>query len=153
MIRDETDGLWIEHTETVGAHHELVFALLTTADGLTRWFPVAAEVDARPGGLMVLGWDEKMKRKTTVAILDYDAGGRVVWDWQASHQEIHAPLYWAVDPEVESGSIVTLRQGPFRDDRESLIAMAEEAQYWSWYLCNLRGIVEAKHDMRKIRPL
>ena len=33
------DGLWIELRESIAAHHEQVFACLSTASGLTRWFP------------------------------------------------------------------------------------------------------------------
>jgi hypothetical protein len=46
-----------------------------------------------------------------------------------------------------------MRQGPFKDDPDSLMAMAEEAESWRWQLCNLRGVLEAKHDMRVVRPL
>lgn len=153
MIREEDDGLWLELEETIAFHHEEVFALLTTSGGLTRWFPVAAKIDLRQGGEIVLGWDENFRRKTTIAILDYDAGGRIVWDWLPSSGDTHAPVYWTVEPEVESGSRVTLRQGPFRDQRESLLAMVDEADSWRWYLCNMRTVMESRLDMRKVRPL
>jgi uncharacterized protein YndB with AHSA1/START domain len=158
MIKREEDGCWLSHQETIAAHHEDVFASLTTPPGLTRWFPLAAEVDLREGGQIRLGWNETFTRTTTVAILDYGAAGSIVWDWIASHQDIHAPLYWTVEPLVDptadhEGAIVRLEQGPFLLDNESLIAMAEEAQFWAWHLCNLRSVLEAKHDMRKHRPL
>jgi uncharacterized protein YndB with AHSA1/START domain len=153
MIKREDDGLWIVFEERVGLHHEEVFASLTTAAGLVRWFPLAAEIEARPGGKLVLGWDEKFQHKTTVAVLDYDPGGRVVWDWYASSQDRHAPVYWTVRPDVEQGSIVEFRQGPFFNDEESLIALADEAVSWRWRLCNLRTSLEARHDMRLVRPL
>jgi hypothetical protein len=54
---------------------------------------------------------------------------------------------------VEEGSQVQLRQGPFREDVDSLITMAQEVAYWRWYLCNLRSVLESAHDMRKVRPL
>lgn len=153
MIKREDDGIWIELEETIAAHHELVFACLSTAGGLTRWFTVAAEVEARAGGLIKLGWDEKMTRTTTVAILDFDEDGWIVWDWYAGPQDVHAPVYWKVSPNVEEGSRVQLRQGPFDEDVESMMAMAEQLDSWRWHLCNLRGVLEAKHDMRAVRPL
>ena len=134
-------------------HHEEVFACLTTEAGLMRWFAVAAEVELRVGGLIRLGWDRKFTKTSTVAILDYDAGGRIVWDWYASWQDTHAPVYWSVTPLTEQGSRVILRQGPFEESTESLLTLAEEAESWRWYLCNLRSVLEAKHDMRAIRPL
>ncbi len=153
MIKREDDGLWIVLKESIASHHENVFTCLTTSGGLTRWFPVKAQVDLRPGGTIVLGWDSKGKRKTTVAILDYNPGGKITWDWYAGADDRHAPVYWSVEPDVEEGSIVTLRQGPFADDTESLIAMAESATTWQWQLCNLRSNLEAQHDMRAVRPL
>lgn len=153
MIRTEQDGIWIELRETIAAHHDVVFACLTTHGGLTRWFPVAAEVDLRPGGTIVFGWDEQFEKKSTVAILNYDPGGSIVWDWYAQLSETHAPVYWLVRPAVEQGATIELRQGPFAASTESLIALAEEAESWRWYLCNLRGVLEAQHDMRRVRPL
>ncbi len=148
MIKREDDGLWVILDETIACHHDEVFSCLTTADGLTRWFPVAATVDLRTGGQIVLSWDKDFTKTTTVAILDYDAGGKIVWDWQAGHQETHSPVYWQVKPSVEQGSTVTLRQGPFKEDVESLVVMAEEAESWRWQLCNLRAALVVKHDMR-----
>jgi uncharacterized protein YndB with AHSA1/START domain len=153
MITREEDGVWSTIEETVAAHHEEVFGAVTTAGGLTRWLSLSAEVELRTGGLIVFGWDPGMERRSTVAILDYDPGGRVVWDWYAAAGEMHAPVYWTVTPDVEKGSRVTLRQGPFPETVEALLVMASEVQAWRWYLCNLRGVYEAKHDMRKSRPL
>ena len=153
MIRREDDGYWIELKEIVGVHHEDVFAGLTTEAGLMRWFSVAAKVDLRAGGLLVLGWDAKFEHKSTVAILDHNPGGTVVWDWHAAHQDTHAPVYWTVEPAVEEGSIVRLRQGPFKADEDSLVAMADEASSWQRRLCNLRSTLEAGYDMRSVRPI
>ncbi|MCA9284233.1 MAG: SRPBCC domain-containing protein [Phycisphaerales bacterium] len=153
MISREPDGVWLTLKEVIAFGHEEVFACLTTEGGLMRWFAVQAEVDLRQGGLIKFGWDRKFTKTTTVAILDYDPGGRIVWDWHPSYDDVHAPVYWTVTPEVESGSKVILRQGPFEESVDSLMVLAEEAETWRWYLCNLRCVLESKHDMRAVRPL
>lgn len=153
MIKREEDGIWIILKETIALHHEEVFACLTTVGGLMRWFSVNATIDLRQGGEIVFGWDRGFTKRTTIAILDYDPGGRVVWDWYANHLDVHAPVYWEVQPHIEQGSRVILKQGPFREETDSLMAMAEEAESWRWYLCNLRSVLENKHDMRAVRPL
>jgi uncharacterized protein YndB with AHSA1/START domain len=154
MIRRENDGIWTVLRETIALHHEEVFACFTTDDGLSRWFPVAAEIDIlQAGGSIKFCWDEKCTKTSTVAILDYDPGGKIVWDWYAQSSDTHAPVYWTVTPSVELGSKVQMRQGPFKEDVDSLIAMADEAESWRWQLCNLRSVLEAKNDMRKVRPL
>jgi len=156
MIRRDNDGLWIVLRETIALHHEEVFSCFTTAGGLSRWFPVAAQIEGatlEPGSTIRLCWDEQCTKVTTIAVLNISAGGEVVWDWYAQSSDTHAPVYWRVIPSVEQGSSVEMTQGPFKDDLESLIAMAEEAESWRWYLCNLRSVLEAKHDMRSVRPL
>ena len=52
-----------------------------------------------------------------------------------------------------SGARVILRHGPFAADADALIFMADSAESWRWYLCNLRSVLEQKHDMRAVRPL
>ena len=154
MVHRENDGIWIVLREVIAMHHEEVFACLTTAEGLSRWFPLAAEIDElAAGGTIKLCWDEHCHRSSTIAILEYDAGGRIVWDWYADSSDTHAPVYWKVEPSVEKGSKVELRQGPFKDDVESLVSLGNEAESWRWQLCNLRSVLESKHDMRKVRPL
>ena len=51
------------------------------------------------------------------------------------------------------GARVILRHGPFPADADALIFMADSAESWRWYLCNLRSVLEQKHDMRAVRPL
>ncbi len=152
-ISREDDGVWLQLSETIAEHHEEVFASFTTAGGLIRWYPVDAEIDCRAGGKIVFYWDRRKTRTLTQAILNYDPGGEIVWDWYAGPDDMHAPLYWRVDPDHEKGAVVHLRQGPFRDDSESLMIMAEEAASWTWHLCNLRTVLETKFDMRKVKPL
>lgn len=153
MIHEAEDGLWTELRETIASHHDDVFDAITTADGLRSWFPLEARVELRQGGKIVFCWDKDCTKTSTMAILDYDSGGRIVWDWYADHTNKHAPVYWQVKPSREKGSVVTIRQGPFSDDKDSLIAMATESAFWQWHLCNLRSVMESRHDMRVHRPL
>jgi hypothetical protein len=101
----------------------------------------------------VLGWDEHFDRKTTLSVLDHDPQGRITWDWFAGPGDRHAPVYWSVEPSMEQGSRVRFRQGPFMEDTDSLVAMADEAASWQWRLCNMRTTLESKVDMRHVRPL
>ncbi len=153
MIREEEDGLWNILTETIASHHEDVFESLCTAGGLRSWFSMDAKIELRQGGNIVFCWDKNCTKTSTIAILDYDAGGKIVWDWFADHTTKHAPVYWKVKPNREKGAVVTMRQGPFHDERDSLISMATEAAFWQWHICNMRSVLESRHDMRLHRPL
>ncbi|MSQ90125.1 MAG: hypothetical protein EXS01_01855 [Phycisphaerales bacterium] len=152
VIRDE-QGIWTVLRETIAAHPEEIFAALTTEVGLIRWFSVAAQVDLRAGGSIVLGWDRKFKRKLTIGIEEFDAGGNIAWNWPSRGDDRFVRIAWTVQPSVEQGSEVVLRMGPVGSDPESLMAMAEDAESWRWYLCNLRTVFEARVDMRTVRPL
>lgn len=149
----EADGYWLTLEETISVHHEEVYACFTTVGGLMRWFPVDAEIDCRTGGTIVFYWDREKSHKSTVAILNYDPGGEIVWDWYCGPGDVHAPVYWSVVPDVENGSIVKLRQGPVKCDMDNMPCMMDEAVNWTWQLCNLRSVLETKHDMRKVKPL
>ena len=132
MIREEDDGLWNVLSETIASHHEDVFEALTTAGGLRSWFSMDAKVELRQGGQIVFCWDKNCTRTSTIAILDYDAGGKIVWDWFAENTSQHAPVYWQVEPSREKGAVVTMRQGPFKDERRREIArfLVHEGPAW-----------------------
>lgn len=154
MVRREGNGIWLTLKETIAAPSDEVFACFSTPEGLTRWLSVGAELEAAPGGAMTLSWDRDFQRTLTVHVRDFDPSGRITFDWFPDPlSEDSVPVQVTVAPDVEHGSRVILRQGPFKDDPETLIAMADGAESWRWYLCNLRSVLETRHDMRAVRPL
>ncbi|MSR28014.1 MAG: hypothetical protein EXS03_00350 [Phycisphaerales bacterium] len=153
MVVQDGTGIWTVLHESIAVHPEEIFAALTTEAGLIRWFPVAAEVDLRTGGSITLGWDRKFKRKLTIGIESFDAGGKITWRWPSRIDDDFVHIEWIVTPSVERGSEVVLRMGPIASTTQSLMAMAEDAESWRWYLCNLRTVFEARVDMRTVRPL
>jgi uncharacterized protein YndB with AHSA1/START domain len=48
----------IEREIIINAPQDRVWAVLTEADHVARWFGDSAEVDLRPGGKMIFGWKE-----------------------------------------------------------------------------------------------
>ena len=156
MIERGDDGFYGHLRETIRVHHEVVWGCFDSGPGLTRWMCLAAEMEPRAGGLISFGWDERMTRRTTIAILEHDPGGRVRWDWQAGTEDVHAPIEWTVEPDTTpgaEGTVVRFRQGPFEPSLDGLTLLGEELAGWCWRLCNLRSVLEAKHDMRTHRPI
>ena len=154
MVRREANGIWVTLKETIAAPAEEVFACFSTPEGLTRWLSVGAELEARPGGVMTLAWDRDFERTLTVQVREFDPEGRITFDWFPDPlSEECVPVQVTVTGDVEHGAKVILRQGPFKEEVETLIAMADGAESWRWYLCNLRSVLETRHDMRAVRPL
>jgi uncharacterized protein YndB with AHSA1/START domain len=159
MVRREQNGVWVTLKETIAASPEEVFACFSTSEGLTRWLAVGAQLEAEPGGTMTLAWDREFGRTLTVRIREFEpasgtAHGRITFDWFPDPMSDESvPVEVTVSNDMANGSRVILRQGPFREDADSLIAMADGAESWRWYLCNLRSVLETRHDMRAVRPL
>lgn len=165
MVGREEDGVWITLKEEIHASPEEVASCIASASGLCRWLSVGAEYPQQTGGSLQLAWDREWNRTTEVRVLDYecdelsDGRARVKWDWYPSPlDEASVPVEIAVSPLRDrggdtGGARVIIRHGPFRDDPETLLTVADSAESWRWYLCNLRSVLETKHDMRAVRPL
>lgn len=166
MVGRENDGVWVTLKETVHASPEEVASCIATPAGFCRWLAVACEFDGSEGSTLAISWDREWNHATEVKLISFDASraheGRahIKFEWFPSALEDSAtPVEITVAPiaargDGTSGARVILRHGPFSaSDAESLIFMADSAESWRWYLCNLRSVLEQKHDMRAVRPL
>jgi len=165
MVGREDDGVWITLKETVHAPPAEVAACITTAAGFSRWLAVGCEFEGAAGATLAISWDREWSHTTEVRVLEFDADraldgfARIRFEWFPSALEDTAtPVELTVTPvsmrgDGTTGARVILRHGPFAESAESLIFMADSAESWRWYLCNLRSVLEQKHDMRAVRPL
>ncbi|MFM7134779.1 MAG: SRPBCC domain-containing protein [Planctomycetota bacterium] len=165
MVGREDDGVWVTLKETIHAAPAEVAACLSSAGGLCRWLAVACEYGSEPGETVSISWDREWNSSTTVKILDLepDVAGegrcRVRWEWFPDIlDETPVPVELTSSPLPDvagaSGGVrVILRHGPFPDTADAILTAASSAEEWRWYLCNLRSVLEAKHDMRAVRPL
>lgn len=115
--------------------------------------------------ILSIAWDRAWNHTTEILILEHDitavADGcaRIKFEWFPSPvDDTPVPIEIVVAPLAErgdgtAGARVILRHGPFADETDNLLFMADSAESWRWYLCNLRSVLEAKHDMRAVRPL
>jgi hypothetical protein len=165
MVGREDDGVWITLKEEIHAAPAEVASCIASASGLCRWFSVLAEYPPEEGATLELSWDRDWSRTADARILAYDCDrmndgfARVKWDWLPSPlHEAPVPVEISVTPLLDrgvgsGGARVIIRHGPFPADGDALLVVADSAESWRWYLCNLRSVLEAKHDMRAIRPL
>ncbi len=172
MVEREADGIWITLKEEIHAAPAEVAAAVATASGLCRWLAVAADYPTDVGATLSISWDRAWTRSTDVKVLAYecdrldDGNIRVKWEWFPTPLHEHStpveitvsplPLTGRAEGGVAGGARVILRHGPFVStdgDIEAILPVADSAESWRWYLCNLRSVLEAKLDMRSIRPL
>jgi len=115
--------------------------------------------------LLSIAWDRAWNHTTEALILEHDIAAvadgcaRIKFEWFPSPvDDTPVPIEIVVAPLAErgdgtAGARVILRHGPFAEETDNLLFMADSAESWRWYLCNLRSVLEAKHDMRAVRPL
>jgi uncharacterized protein YndB with AHSA1/START domain len=89
----------IERETVIAAPVERVWALLTEAEHVGRWFcDDGADIDLRPGGRMVLRWAE---HGTGVAqIVDVDRPHRFSYRWAAIRE------HWGEEPDERNSTLV-----------------------------------------------
>ena len=89
----------IERETMIAAPVERVWALLTQGEHVGRWFSDAgAEIDLRPGGEMVLRWEEHGTGRAR--IVDVDPPRRFSYRW--------APIreHWGEAPDAGNSTLV-----------------------------------------------
>jgi uncharacterized protein YndB with AHSA1/START domain len=89
----------IERETTIAAPVERVWALLTQAEHVGRWFcDDGAEIDLRPGGKMVLRWTEH--GTTHARVVDVEPHRRFSYRW--------APIreHWGEEPDDSNSTLV-----------------------------------------------
>lgn len=81
----------IQREITIEARPERVWALLTEAEHLGRWFGDAgAEIDLRPGGAFILRWEAGMISRGFVETVEPHS--RFAWRWAQQDVPVDAPL-------------------------------------------------------------
>ena len=89
------------HQAGVAAPRESVFRSLTTGEGLQRWLAVRASAEARPGGEVVLEWNDRSVSRGHLAVCDPDVF--VVMTWEGDRPSLVA-IALSIGNEDDAGS-------------------------------------------------
>jgi uncharacterized protein YndB with AHSA1/START domain len=128
-----------------------VFDAFATAGGLDGWFTTGAEVDARPGGVVIFRWKdwgvERIHGESRGEVLAADRPGRFAFQWQASFDDpqLVTTVELTFSPEAR-GTAVLVREGPFPGTPAGLRAMLSNASGWGEALTLMKFYVE--HGLR-----
>jgi uncharacterized protein YndB with AHSA1/START domain len=98
----------IEREITIAAPVERVWSVLTEAEHISSWFADAgAEVDLRPGGELVMRWEEYGMTRARVEAVE--PPHRFAYRWTAHHAKPGA------EPEVGNSTLVEFTLAPEGD--------------------------------------
>ncbi|MDQ3410708.1 MAG: SRPBCC family protein [Chloroflexota bacterium] len=140
----------IERVMVLRAPRERVWAALTEAAELSRWFGDTAEIDLRPGGELVLGWEEHGVGRCRIEVVEPPR--RFAYRWHAPGADEDAPIEagpntlveFTLD-EVPEGTRLTLIESGFASLPSDIAAKAFEDNTGGWAseLGELAAYIEA----------
>jgi len=125
----------IEKQIEIEAPPEAVWKALTTGEGLTRWFPLEANVEPGVGGKITLSWGPEWQ--ATSEITAWEPNHRIAWG-------TGKPVRMEVAIEARGGkTIVRLVQSSFSTGADWEKEFYDSTDYgWVFMLVNLRHYLE-----------
>ncbi|MER5326000.1 SRPBCC domain-containing protein [Streptosporangium roseum] len=126
---------------------ERVWAALTTAEGLSRWFGSVAEIDLRPGGRAFFRWDD-LDEESVATIAVVDPPHRFAFRWVIEGlPEADAPqtlVDFTLEP-VPGGTRLRLVESGFAQAAADVAHSAHKAnsQGWDAELVDLETYLDA----------
>ncbi|GAA4533731.1 SRPBCC domain-containing protein [Nonomuraea ferruginea] len=126
---------------------ERVWAALTTAEGLSRWFGSVAEIDLRPGGRAFFRWDD-LGDESVATIVVVDPPRRFAFRWAIEGlPEDDAPrtlVDFTLEP-IPDGTRLRLVESGFAQAAADVARSAHQAnsQGWDAELADLETYLDA----------
>jgi uncharacterized protein YndB with AHSA1/START domain len=136
----------IEITKRIDATPERVFAALTDANELSRWFTSSAESDPRTGGDYVLRFEFEDESRNHTYAGQYEEivpGERVRYPWKGQFGE--TTVEFSLRP-ADDGTEVTLNHSGWSEAAEESRQMHEQG--WTFFLDNLERYLTGGEDQR-----
>jgi uncharacterized protein YndB with AHSA1/START domain len=131
----------------IHASPRTVFKWVTQSELLTRWMMDRATLSPRRGGSYSFTWEGGPTH--TGKVLDFVAGKRITLTWQWPGQEKLGATKLKMSVEGKAGGTVLrfthsgfLKGGPWVDLYEGAI------RGWTYFMMNLKAVIETKHDLR-----
>jgi uncharacterized protein YndB with AHSA1/START domain len=131
----------------VHASPSKAFGALTRPALLTRWFVDHATIDLRKGGRYAFSWDGGPTHAG--AVTEFIPGKRITLSWQwPGHEKLEPTrLRMTVEP-AKSGTIVRFAHSGFHAQGPWIELHDGAIQGWTYFLMNLKSVVDHGHDLR-----
>lgn len=125
----------------IDAAPDAVWAALTEARELERWFPLRAEVEARPGGRYFLSWENEWQDEGRIQIFEPNRHLRTSWSGEGKHRAARL----AVDYHLEGRggrTVLRLVHSGFGRDASWDQELDGVSVGWNFELRSLRHYLE-----------
>ncbi|MCP2167877.1 SRPBCC domain-containing protein [Goodfellowiella coeruleoviolacea] len=113
---------------------ERVWAALTTAEGLSRWFGSVAEIDLRPGGRAYFRWED-LDEESVATITIVDPPRRLAFSWPIEgwpgDDAPQTLVTFTLEP-VAGGTRLRLVESGFAQAADDVARSAHEANSQGW---------------------
>lgn len=132
----------IEIERHIEAPPEDVWAALTTAEGLKRWFVVDAKIDPKVGGMLWISWGPGMEGEAPIHI--WDPNKRFGWTETHGTDAAGKPIQVIVDFEItgeDGGTTLRLVQSGFSAASEWDEMYDATVDGWTYFFFNLSECV------------
>jgi uncharacterized protein YndB with AHSA1/START domain len=115
-MTEQRRDLEVKQTVFIRAPREKVYDAVATAEGLDGWFTRGSQVDARPGGAMLLKWvdwgaEKNITQDVPGKVLEAKRPERFVYQWGEPGAESTVEII--LEPR-DGGTLVGLREYGFR---------------------------------------
>lgn len=131
----------------VRASPKKVFKAITNPERITRWLADRAELSPRKGGRYTLGWKDGPTH--TGKLLEFSRGKSITFAWSWEGFEAVGPTKFrlSITPQGKGTIVTVTHSGIPRDDRW-LDLYVGAVWGWTYFLMNLKSVVEHGNDLR-----
>ncbi len=110
----------IEKRLELSASPERVWKAITDPAEIARWFGDSAELDLRPGGDGVFGWDKHGDFAVRIEV--FEPPRRLSWRWArepgtAIDDGVSTLVEWMLTPRADGGTTLELRESGFQEQK------------------------------------
>lgn len=139
---------WIEREVDIEASRDRVWAVLTEAEQVARWFGDSAEIDLRPGGAARFGWTRRGVFRAIIERVEPPSDFSYRWarDTDTDPEEGTATLVEFTLTEVPVGTLLRVVESGFASlqlsPEEQAKAAEENTQAWTDELAQLKEYAE-----------
>jgi uncharacterized protein YndB with AHSA1/START domain len=132
----------------IDASPKKVFRALSEPQKLLKWFLKDAEISLRKRGKYAFEWHDGYKHSGRVLEVIRGESITLSWEYEGEDHEVATTrVKFSVQPK-KNGALVTLVNSGFPKHEKWVEAYAGSGAGWTFYLLNLKSVLERGHDLR-----